>query len=119
MSGYKLSRCPFCESTNAALVEFQCGDVWVECQDCGAVGPTADIVLEMPDRKAEAIALWNKRPVEAELLAACEAVLALAEKNDDPEMSEERLEQMAQDAADRIRAAIAKAKGEEANRGTV
>ena len=47
-----------------------------------------------------------------ELLAACEAVLALAEKNDDPEMSEESLEQMAQEAADRIRAAIAKAKGE-------
>ena len=44
-----------------------------------------------------------------ELLAACEAVLALVEKNDDPEMSEESLEQMAQDAADRIRAAIAKA----------
>ena len=47
-----------------------------------------------------------------ELLAACEAVLALVEKNDDPEMSEESLEQMAQEAADRIRAAIAKAKGE-------
>ena len=79
MSDYKLSRCPFCESTNAALVEFRCGDVWVECQDCGAVGPTANVALEMPDRKAEAIALWSKRPVEDALLAACEAALATLE----------------------------------------
>lgn len=74
----EMNRCPFCESTNAALVQFQCGDVWVECQDCGAVGPTSNVVLEMSERKAKAIALWNKRPVEADLLAALETLMEAA-----------------------------------------
>ena len=115
MSGYKLSRCPFCESTNAALVEFQCGDVWVECQDCGAVGPTANVALEMPDRKAEAIALWSKRPVETALLAACKMVQDLAPSL--PSWWFDRDEGVSYD--DIVRNAIAKANGEEANRGTV
>jgi len=62
----ELKPCPFCgEKTEIAIVEgamVQEGDSrddfcmqrWVECQNCGALGPPTD-------RRVEAVKSWNER----------------------------------------------------------
>lgn len=59
----KLKPCPFCGNDNPSLQNGKWnGDAhptqsWVECTDC-------DCAAESKDTTSEAIAMWNRRPLE-------------------------------------------------------
>ena len=66
-----LKPCAFCDSTKRLdfdFVEFNSDDIRVYCADCSAEGPRGKT-------EAEAIAAWNRRASEAELVAALAEVM--------------------------------------------
>lgn len=59
----ELKPCPFCPNGDGVLIKYRCGagivyDV-VQCQICGAMGPSVPERLNCPER---AIDGWNRRP---------------------------------------------------------
>ena len=58
--GDDLSQCPFCGGGDLAY-ESYLADGWIECNDCGAKGPTTDQAKADPPRaERQAKAKWNR-----------------------------------------------------------
>jgi len=75
----KFKPCPFCGNTEPDFHTDDHGDNWwVTCQECEADGPVRDYRCKLPKEQADEalIEAWNKRPINAELLAACREIAA-------------------------------------------
>lgn len=116
MAEQALRPCPFCGSVRLHAISTSAGEDYIAvcCRDCGAEGPAAHYrydtgsLREYLDDAADEWMRWNERPIEDDLLAACELVETLAAgfpgwwfRSDGTDMSYH----------DQVCAAIAKARG--------
>lgn len=64
-SAARLLPCPFCGESDSEICDDEHGDVWAQCEMCGAQGPQTRVGCRSDDQnidlEAEAIELWNKR----------------------------------------------------------
>ncbi len=92
--------CPFCGGADLGVhvALLNPDDDRVECTQCGARGPRRSVVKG--DDQA-LVAAWNRRPIEEQLLDACEWALGWQESYHAMDFPREK----------RLRNAIAKARG--------
>ena len=113
-----LRPCPFCGSTDTHWTHCM-EQAHVVCEGCDTAGPDFESCGEFGDGAEN---LWNTRPIEDALLAACEVALGelraiqrgqkasigSIENTYTPQLAVRRIDA----AAEQLRAAIAKARGE-------
>lgn len=56
----KIRCCPFC-GFEGCVVEFNNGDFYIACGQCGAEGPCIHALIWSEDKAEDAILEWNKR----------------------------------------------------------
>lgn len=78
MSEHALRPCPFCGSARGNIKLLNRPSV--ECPDCLSLGPASARLVKNEEQNRASVSaafdLWNTRPLEQELLAACKNALA-------------------------------------------
>ena len=105
MSEQQMRPCPFCGGTDTHWTHCM-EEAHIVCETCDITGPDFESFGEFGDGAER---LWNARPIEDALLAACEAVSAAWEESWDCSRDPGHSRMIM--PMDNLRAEIAKAKG--------